>query len=47
MIKVNDNLISWGKELTVEKLLKENNFLIHLSIIKINGQLINIRFFAT
>ncbi|MDP8200894.1 MAG: sulfur carrier protein ThiS [Candidatus Tenebribacter burtonii] len=46
MIKVNNNLIPWGKGLTVEKLLKENNFLIHLSIVKINGQLINKKSFA-
>jgi sulfur carrier protein len=47
MIKINNNLIPWGKGLTVEKLLRENNFLIHLSIVKINGQLINKRSFAT
>ena len=47
MIKVNNNLMSWEKGLTVEKLLRENNFLIHLSIVKINGQLINKRSFAT
>jgi len=39
--------MSWEKGLTVEKLLRENNFLIHLSIVKINGQLINKRSFAT
>ena len=47
MIKVNNNLMSWEKGLTVEKLLRENNFLIHLSIVKINGQLINKRSFNT
>ena len=47
MIKINDNLMSWEKGLTVEKLLRENNFLIHLSIVKINGQLINKRSFNT
>ena len=47
MIKINNNLMSWRKGLTVEKLLKENNFLIHLSIVKINGQLINKRSFNT
>ena len=47
MIKVNNNLMSWEIGLTVEKLLRENNFLIHLSIVKINGQLINKRSFAT
>jgi sulfur carrier protein len=47
MIKVNSNEITWEKGLTVEKLLKNNNFLIHLSIVKINGQLINKKSFAT
>lgn len=47
MIKVNSNEMPWGKGLTVEKLLRENNFLIHLSIVKINGQLINKKSFAT
>jgi len=47
MIKINNNQMPWEKGLTVEKLLKENNFLIHLSIVKINGQLINKRSFAT
>ena len=47
MIKINDSLMSWEKGLTVEKLLRENNFLIHLSIVKINGQLINKRSFNT
>ena len=37
----------WEKGLTVEKLLRENNFLIHLSIVKINSILINRRSFAT
>ena len=41
MIKVNNNEMPWGIGLTVEKLLKENNFLIHLSIVKINGKFIN------
>ncbi len=47
MIKINDNLMSWEKGLTVERLLRKNNFLIHLSIVKINGQLINKRSFNT
>ena len=47
MIKVNNNEMPWEKGLTVEKLLRENNFLIHLSIVKINGQLINKKSFAT
>ncbi|MBT3755393.1 MAG: sulfur carrier protein ThiS [Candidatus Cloacimonetes bacterium] len=47
MIKVNSNEIPWKKGLTVEKLLRENNFLIHLCIVKINGQLINKKSFAT
>ena len=47
MIKINDNMKPWGKGLTVEKLLKENNFLIHLSIVKINGVHINKRSFTT
>lgn len=41
MIKVNSNEMLWKKGLTVEILLQENNFLIHLSIVKINGQFIN------
>ena len=47
MIKINNNLKPWGKRLTVEKLLRENNFLFHLSIVKINGQFINKRSFNT
>lgn len=47
MIMINNNEFFWEKGLTVEKLLRENNFLIHLSIVKINGQLINKRSFAT
>ena len=47
MIKVNNNEMSWEKGLTVEKLLRENNFLIHLSIVKINGVHINKRSFTT
>lgn len=47
MISINNNKFAWEKGLTVEKLLKENNFLIHLSIVKINGKLINKRSFAT
>ncbi|OPX28395.1 MAG: thiamine biosynthesis protein ThiS [Candidatus Cloacimonas sp. 4484_143] len=47
MIKVNNNEMPWEKGLTVEKLLRENNFLIHLSIVKINSILINRRSFAT
>ena len=47
MIKVNNNEIPWEKGLTVEKLLRNNNFLIHLSIVKINGQLINKKSFTT
>ncbi len=47
MIRVNDNELSWGKGLTVEKLLRENNFLIYLSIVKINSRLINRKTYAT
>ncbi|RLC55294.1 MAG: thiamine biosynthesis protein ThiS [Candidatus Cloacimonadota bacterium] len=47
LIMINNNEIFWEKGLTVEKLLRENNFLIHLSIVKINGQLINKKSFAT
>jgi len=47
MIRVNDNELSWEKGLTVEKLLKENNFLIHLSIVKINSRLINRKSYVT
>ena len=47
MIRVNDNELNWEKGLTVEKLLKENNFLIHLSIVKINSRLINRNSYAT
>jgi len=47
MIKINNNEMPWEKGLTVEKLLRDNNFLIHLSIVKINGQLINKKSFAT
>ncbi len=47
MIKVNSNDIPWQKGLTVEKLLRENNFLIHLCIVKINGKLINKKSFVT
>ena len=47
MIKVNSNEIPWKKGLTVEKLLRENNFLLHLSIVKINGVHINKRSFTT
>ena len=47
MIKVNNNEILWEKGLTVEKLLRENNFLLHLSIVKINGVHINKRSFNT
>jgi len=47
MIKVNNNEIPWEKGLTVEKLLRENNFLLHLSIVKINGVHINKRSFTT
>ena len=47
MISINNNKFAWGKGLTVEKLLRDNNFLIHLSIVKINGKLINKRSFAT
>jgi len=47
LIMINNNEIFWEKGLTVEKLLRENNFLIHLSIVKINDQLINKRSFAT
>ncbi len=47
MIKVNNNEILWEIGLTVEKLLRENNFLLHLSIVKINGVHINKRSFNT
>ena len=47
MIMINGNDFLWEKGLTVEKLLRKNNFLIHLSIVKINGQLINKKSFAT
>jgi len=47
MIKVNSNEIPWEKGLTVERLLRDNNFLIHLSIVKINGVHINKRSFTT
>ena len=41
MIKVNDTELEWGKGLTVEKLLRENNFIFHLSVVRINGLNIN------
>lgn len=47
MIMVNNNEIRWIKGLTVERLLKENNFLLHLSIVKINGVLINKNSYST
>ena len=47
MIKVNNNEIPWEKGLTVEKLLRGNNFLLHLSVVKINGIHINKRSFTT
>ncbi len=47
MIKVNNNEMPWEKGLTVEKLLRGNNFLLHLSIVKINGVHINKRSFNT
>ena len=47
MIMINGNDFLWEKGLTVEKLLRKNNFLIHLSIVKINGQHINKKSFAT
>ncbi len=47
MIMINNNEFLWEKGLTVEKLLRKNNFLIHLSIVKINGRLINKKSFAT
>ena len=47
MIKVNNNKLPWDKGLTVAELLKKNNFLLHLSIVKINGQLINKKSFHT
>ena len=43
MIKVNNNELHWDKGLTIKKLLKENNFLIHLCIVKINGKFINMK----
>lgn len=47
MIKVNNNDFMWEKGLTVERLLRDKNFLIHLSIVKINNQIINRRSFTT
>ena len=47
MIKVNNNKLPWDKGLTVAELLKKNNLLLHLSIVKINGQLINKKSFHT
>jgi len=43
MIKVNSNDFEWEKGLTVEKFLRKNHFLPHLSIVKINGELISKR----
>jgi len=47
MINVNGNEIAWKKGLTVIQLLKENNFLPHLSVVKINGDLIKKSSFNT
>ncbi|MCF7858937.1 MAG: sulfur carrier protein ThiS [Candidatus Cloacimonetes bacterium] len=47
MIKVNSTELKWEKGLTVEKLLNDNNFLKHLSVVKLNGHLIDRRSFAT
>jgi sulfur carrier protein len=41
MIKVNDTSLDWRKGLTVEKLLRENNFIVHLSVVRINGLNLN------
>ncbi len=41
MILVNNSEMEWEKGLTVEKFLNANNFIIHLSIVKINGEFIN------
>lgn len=41
MIKVNNSELEWKKGLTIAKFLQENNFLLHLSIVKINGEFIN------
>ncbi len=47
MIMINDTEIPWVKGKTVEKMLKENNFLLHLSIVKINGHILNKNSFST
>ncbi|MFO7895466.1 MAG: sulfur carrier protein ThiS [Candidatus Cloacimonadales bacterium] len=41
MIKINDTAIEWQTGLTVEKLLRQNNFIPHLSIVKINGEYVS------
>ncbi len=41
MILVNNDKLPWKEGLTIEKLLKNNNFIIHLSIVKINGKFIH------
>lgn len=40
MITVNNSTLDWEKGLTVEKFLRENNFISHLSVVKINGEFI-------
>lgn len=47
MINVNGNEMAWIKGLTVIKFLNENNFLPHLSVVKINGELIKKSSFST
>jgi sulfur carrier protein len=41
MIKINDTNLEYQAGLTVEKLLRQNNFIPHLSIVKINGDYVN------
>jgi len=47
MIKVNSNDFEWEMGLTVERFLRKNHFLPHLSIVKINGELISKKSFHT
>lgn len=46
MIKVNNTEITWDEPITIEKLLLDNNFMIHLSIVKINGKFIDKNMFT-
>lgn len=41
MITVNDSKLDWKKGLTVEQFLQKNNFISHLSIVKINGEFVD------